>query len=203
MIIGISGKFRSGKDTVALMVSEYFQNKKLETERIAFADSVREVVEIISGKKRQIVDDTTFSVPVLDFTIDDKNTYLEEWGLTIGEMLQKVGTDAMRDNFDKDVWVKSAFNKMKDEKTVYLISDVRFPNEAERIKEEGGWLIRIEGDPLNVRDNVKRSQKHESETALDEYKDFDIVITNDGTLEDLKKKVTDFLDLHILMQFIV
>lgn len=65
----------------------------------------------------------------------------------------------------------------------WIITDCRFPNEAEAIKSRNGILIRIERPSLNHLSN------HESETALDSYKKFDHTIINDGNLEDLFNKV--------------
>lgn len=69
----------------------------------------------------------------------------------------------------------------------WLITDVRFPNEAKSIKSRQGFLIRVN------RPSVETNDSHESEIALDNYEDFDLVIDNSGTIEDLFFVVTDFL----------
>ena len=58
------------------------------------------------------------------------------------------------------------------------ISDVRFPNEADAIRAFGGLVVRVE------RPGVGPINGHESEIALDGY-DFDLVVVNDGTLDEL------------------
>ena len=75
-----------------------------------------------------------------------------------------------------------------------IITDVRFLNEANAIKERGGILIKIE------RDNGTEST-HISETALDSYDidTFDYTINNNGTLEDLAKKVNAILKIEGLI----
>ncbi len=113
----------------------------------------------------------------------------------------------------------------------WIISDVRFPNEAEAIKNRGGINIRVERfcydssedflvcnpDPelrkIGIQDyNINKtlslkeitdiakahgyvplSEQHESETALDNYNDWDYVIDNNGTIEDLIEKVKQIL----------
>jgi len=113
----------------------------------------------------------------------------------------------------------------------WVISDVRFPNEAEAIKDKGGILIRVERfcydspedflvcnpnpelrkigvqdyninktlsleeitDIAKVHGYIPLSEQHESETALDTYEKFDHIITNNGTIEDLHKKVEKIL----------
>ena len=68
----------------------------------------------------------------------------------------------------------------------WIISDVRFPNEAKAIKDKGVILIRI-NRPGND------TGKHLSEIALDDYKNWNYVIDNNGTIEDLIEKVKQIL----------
>ena len=77
----------------------------------------------------------------------------------------------------------------------WIITDVRFPNEAKAIKDRGGVVIRV-NRPLERLGNSKLPKlrhtsitQHPSETALDDYDDFDYVIENDGTVQDLIDKV--------------
>jgi hypothetical protein len=68
----------------------------------------------------------------------------------------------------------------------WIITDTRFPNEADAIKNAGGILIRVE------RPGVKPINDHPSEVGLDHWT-FDYVINNDGDLESLSNKVKDIL----------
>lgn len=68
----------------------------------------------------------------------------------------------------------------------WVISDVRFPNEAEAIKNKNGILIRLNR-------NIRLESIHESETALNNYDDWDYVIDNNGTIEDLIEKIKQIL----------
>jgi hypothetical protein len=69
----------------------------------------------------------------------------------------------------------------------WIITDVRFPNEAKAVKNHGGILIRINRTNLVNDDSLKN--EHPSETSLDNYDDFDYVINNDGSIADLIDKV--------------
>ena len=91
------------------------------------------------------------------------------------EFLQRLG-NAVRDAIHPDFWVNALFNTYT--KNNIIIADVRFPNEAEAIKARGGKLIRIERPGAGAGNHI-------SETALDDYTGWDIVIDNVGTLEDL------------------
>lgn len=84
----------------------------------------------------------------------------------------------------------------------WIITDVRFPNEAQAIKDRGGVVIRVERDTPKVAALFTRkdgstefitAKEHPSETALDNYKDFDYVIDNNGTIENLIDKVQEIL----------
>lgn len=197
MIIGIAGKIHSGKDTVAKIISEYYKKLGFSVYRVAFGDNVKDVVELITGEVRTLVDETSYNLPVYDYTTDQKSKYLDEWKMTIRDILQKLATDAMRNNFDKDVWIKSTFKKINSKKDIFLIPDVRFKNEAEYIKNKGGKLIKVEGDPLKMQEVLKEKAFHESEISLDSYLNFDIRIKNITTVEILKRKVYQYLNTLI------
>lgn len=78
----------------------------------------------------------------------------------------------------------------------WVIPDVRFPNEAQAIKERGGLLIRVNrytGHPLIDNDtHVITDWQHPSETALDHYK-FRYTIDNDSSIESMIEKVKNIL----------
>lgn len=111
--------------------------------------------------------------------------------MTVRDLLQKLGTDALRNNLHTNVWINALFadytcthtdqvpNGIDCDK--WLITDCRFPNEALAIKERNGIVIRVTRPGEEV-------GEHASETALDNWL-FDIVITNDGSIEDLIQKV--------------
>lgn len=71
-----------------------------------------------------------------------KNTKLREF-------IQVLGTDAMRKVIHPNIWVNALFSEFTDD-SKWIITDVRFPNEVEKIKEKGGIIIRI-GRPLYFR----------------------------------------------------
>ena len=67
-----------------------------------------------------------------------------------------------------------------------IITDVRFPNEAELVRELDGVLIRVERD-------TGLDDTHDSETALDDYDHFDFRLKNDGSLDDLETAVVEIV----------
>ena len=88
----------------------------------------------------------------------------------------------------------------------WLITDLRYPNEAKAIKDKGGILLRVnsfrsgftttkEGEfTFHIKSNpFFDAQPHHSETALDDYQDWEYVIENNGTIEELTEQVKQFL----------
>lgn len=196
-IIGLSGKIGSGKDTFAELLAEQLYGK---VERHALADKLRLITEIISGIRMTTTHEANkpFCNEIRNYTQDQKNIVIKKFGKTIGEILQLVGTDLFRDNYDTDIWVKSFFNeelydKLNDGKII-VVPDVRFVNEADYILQEGGCLIRLEGDPMGVRENSLRDLNHISETNLDDYTNFNKVIYNNKKdIQRLKQVVNDLI----------
>jgi hypothetical protein len=118
---------------------------------------------------------------------EGKLKYLPEWGMTVGEMQQKIGTEAIRNNLHHDAWVLSLFSKYHPEYDNWVVSDVRFLNEANYIKKMGGLLVRLNGDPTSLRANDQRDMNHASEIELDNYEGFDLVFENKPPIENLDR----------------
>ncbi len=140
-----------------------------------------------------------FCNEIYNYTQDQKNINIPQFNKTIGETLQLIGTDLFRDNYDIDIWVKSFFNSSLNEKLndgkIIVIPDVRFKNEADYILDNGGYLIRLEGDPMKIRENSLRDLTHKSEIDLDNYSKFDkIIYNNNKDIEYLKKVVIDLIN---------
>lgn len=74
----------------------------------------------------------------------------------------------------------------------WIITDLRFPNEAKAIKSKDGITIRINRPNMFNAAIKSLAIEHESETALDDY-EFDYVIENNGTIDDLIEKVKEIL----------
>lgn len=86
------------------------------------------------------------------------------------EFMQQFGTKIMRKIYKK-IWLNNCFKRIDfDEPDKAVINDCRFLDEVEEIKANNGIVIRL------LRDI--HQEKDESETALDNYDNFDIVIDN-------------------------
>lgn len=179
MVIGISGKIGSGKDTFAELFITHVKCKYgIQFENKKFAYNLKKIVSILTGVSMEEV-----------LSREGKLKYLPEWGMTIGEMQQKVGTEAIRNNIHSDAWVLSLFGTYVEYKDFWIVTDVRFKNEARIIKENGGIIIRLNGDPLNSKSGDNRNMIHQSEIDLDDYDGFDYVYNNIPPIDNLKNFV--------------
>lgn len=141
ILIGLIGYKQSGKDTFADYLVRNHDFKKR-----AFADPVKQICKIMFHLETEQMND-----PRLKETID------ERWGLSPRQMMQKVGTDMVRNMLGNDFWVKHMQTQHHTADDRIVISDVRFKNEAEWIKNKGGYLVRII-------DNSLHNDPHPSET---------------------------------------
>lgn len=184
MMIGVSGYARAGKDTVGA----YLRDNHGFT-RLAFADTLKRFALAINP----IVDATLHDGEVqLCRLYDELSAGQFDWEAAkenpeVRALLQRIGTEGGRNVLGENVWVDATLSGVDPHADSWVITDVRFPNEAAAIKGRGGLVWRVERvgtEPVNA---------HPSETALDDYP-FDALIENNGTLEDLHSRVDEFLN---------
>lgn len=174
MLIGLGYKARSGKDTVARHLRDYHRFT-----HTWFAQPLKAAVEQLFGLSRE----QTYG--------DLKEVPDAFWQDTPRNILQRFGTECMRKGYRDDFWVKVMQRKIYSWKPTIedvVISDVRFPNEAQAVKDWDGqlWLIDRPGNA--------GAGPHASETALDGWKGWDHVIVNDGAIGQLLDEVDELME---------
>lgn len=107
--------------------------------------------------------------------------------MTPRKILQLLGTEGGRDVIHPNIWVNATLGDITD-KDYVIITDARFPNEVVGIKKKKGIVVRI------IRPSVISDSTHPSEISLNDFKDWDYVIVNDGTIEELEIKVKEMLN---------
>ncbi len=154
--IGFSGKMYAGKD----YAYDYLRDQNYDVERVSFADQLRLEIR-----------DTLGLATIIRKPYTDLERKLQQWW----------GTEYRRSQ-DPDYWVNKAREAAKEATGVPVFTDVRFPNEADMIREEGGLIVRLEAREVTRKDRgrVNTLPNHESETAMDDY-EFDYVVLTDHT----------------------
>jgi len=145
VLIGISGKKRSGKNTSATAIVRHAKRLGLRVGEYSFGDYVKKATE------------RAFSFLGLDFWTEDVSKKEK-----IRPLLQGVGTHAGR-RFNKNIWVNVLADRIaSDRPDIAVIPDVRFPNEVDFVLGADGYIIRLLRSP-------HPEDADESETALDTW----------------------------------
>lgn len=172
MIVGITGRAGAGKDTFA----EYLRDYNFATS--AFAYPLKQMLCTLLDVPYEKWEDREW-----------KETTINELGLSPREMAQTLGTEWGRNCNGKNFWVKIAMQRASEVMASlgsnwnFAFTDCRFENEADAIRNRGGYIIHI------VRpgsDSATQSQ-HSSELGVKVNKSLgDIVVQNDGSLAELR-----------------
>jgi hypothetical protein len=203
-IIGINGRINHGKDEVAKIIQYLtFINSRKEFNNYCTYDHFKDSsltmvspwqVKKMAYKLKQIAS-ILLNIPVAKFEDRDfKDIQLPvEWDyMTIRTFLQKLGTEAMREGLHQNTWANAFWSDFDEDNDHWLITDIRFPNEYESVKDRNGIVIKV------VRDIEIPKYEHESETALDSYR-FDYVIDNSKDINHLISEIETLLkDLKII-----
>ena len=212
MIIGVCGLIGSGKDTIADYLIDTYQFRKE-----SFANSLKDAVSSVFGWDRTMLEGRTKSAREWR---EQADTWwaerLQMPGLTPRWVLQHWGTELCRNNFHNDIWIASLENKLSNSKANIVISDCRFPNEINSIKNAGGIIIHVKRGPdpdwyqdavdMNVGDHhinwmlaktrMSKLNIHASETAWIGTK-FDAIVDNSSTMENLFSQINDLVQDHL------
>lgn len=183
-IFGICGKIGSGKSTVSNILSRSYG-----AEIISFADPLKNICAEL-GYNLEVLKAETNHNRVLRETIKHPT-----WGLTGREILQKVGTDLFRDNFDKETWIKLAEHKILNSSAkIIVIPDCRFKNEFDLIKKYNGSILHV----LRKNNPSSSDSTHVSETEWEKYLTSNVIeIKNNGSLDDLKNYLNSMVGLLV------
>ena len=143
MIIGIAGFQGAGKDTVA----DYLQNI-YGFKRDSFAATLKDAVAAVFGWDRELLEGRTTESRIWREQVDPWwSTRLNMPDLTPRLVLQKWGTEVARRSWHDDTWIASLENKLSKAHNDIVITDVRFPNEIQAVRNAGGIVIRVVRGP--------------------------------------------------------
>ena len=189
MIIGITGKARSGKDTFSeLLANALFDRKGQRYILMAYAHELKTRVqrdfdlsyEQLWGEEKEVSDKRYIRNPSI---VDHPNAN-QYWSAR--EILQEYGQFFR--TIDSEFWVKALFNTIDDkEYNNVIVTDVRHPNEADPIVDRGGIIIKVTRES---KDEI-HGANHISETAMDTYAPVGFHVINDYGLKELQEAAKD------------
>jgi len=158
-IIVISGKQFSGKDTVADIIKGYFPDFK----EIALAGAIKKE---FGNKKGITINEIERNKPLYRADLID------------------LGNKGRAES--PDYWIK----KVIAEEGNIIVPDLRLKYELDTFRQYGAITIRVESSREERSKRARLvSEEDPTETQLDNVNDWDFVIENNGTIEDLKEKV--------------
>lgn len=173
MLIGITGKAGSGKDTAGEILAEH-----LSYPTYAFAWPLKRYCMIKFGLSWSDVN-----------TQEGKARYIPWLGCTVRDILQKEGTEHTKPFWGENFWVKRMEQILGDNRDVGIITDVRFDLEAQWVIDNGGVIVEIQ------RDTTKKVNDHASESGINP----DLVtyfVENKGSIADLRIKLEGLFSEH-------
>lgn len=167
MILGLTGKAGAGKNTVARILAELYA----PVVEVSFAAKLKQSfaalmdcdVETLERSKNDPSKQYAFIITRgADFPL------VASIG-TVREMLQRYGTEAHRDIFGADFWLDAALpvHAHYDETTIYVVTDVRFPNEVERVRALGGKIARVDGPDTDTGTHASERVPDGSDYVID------------------------------------
>ncbi len=167
--VALIGQARSGKDTVGSRLVERYGYT-----RLAFADPLKEMAIDINPYVPTV---PGVCVRLASLIADVGWEYAKEHYPEVRRILQHTG-QTVRDR-DPDYWVRVLVRRMLDTPGPIVVTDVRYPNELETLRNYGFRTVRI------IRPSLGDPDLHESENALEHY-DCGVTVMNHGTLDDLR-----------------
>lgn len=166
-IIGIAGKARSGKDTVASFILAAVGGY-----RYSFADPIRRMI-------------AQLGIDMNDpYWQARKEEVIPALGVSPRYLMQTLGTEWGRQLINPDIWITMAKHRLLQAGEGMVVPDVRFDDEAAWVRRAGGRVIHLQ------RDKVTPVKEHASEAGVTILPE-DLVLTNNGSLEDLQAQVRE------------
>jgi hypothetical protein len=180
--IALSGKASVGKNTFSKLLFNELNTSNISVKNMAFADPIKEIILLMfpHAKKMCLYGPSKLREEIIP------NATKNNQPLTYRQALCDVGTELGRGYNDK-VWVENFAHRykkaLKNPPDLLIITDCRFKNEYDFLKENGFFTIRIYRDGKTINHSSETNQN----LILDQ--DFDYVVDNNGNLEDLKEKI--------------
>lgn len=191
MIIGIGYAKQSGKDTLGDMLIELFQKNNIIVCKDSFAEGLKKTILILFPQVKPYHlygSDEEKMMKIEGLSVPGKPYACGRW------IMQFFGTECCRAIYG-GIWANQlAHRAAQQHGKVTMTVDLRFNNEVQVIKDNGGIIIKIERKSDSI-------DEHQSENDLKEFKDWDYIIDNNSTLESLSKEAKELFETLLLPKF--
>jgi dephospho-CoA kinase len=173
-IIAICGAKRSGKDVLAkCLINKY------NYEKLSFAEPLKKAVKELFN-----FNDIQVGIDEENGNGEEKDIIDDRWGITPRKALQYFGTEIMQykmneliPNINREFFANILLSKIVENKN-YVISDMRFLHEYEKIKGLNILIIKVIRPSL-----IKKRDEHISENEYEQIP-CNIEVLNEGSIED-------------------
>ena len=160
-IVALTGPKGAGKSTLASNIEALIESKDIEVVRLSFATPLKMACHIMFGGE------------VAHWFGNKKEEILPHIGKTPRELMQKLGTDFVRDMVDPLLWIKTMRANINNIlvtqedglRKLIIVDDMRFPNEAELLQDLGAHLYSIKIEDAAA--ETSSLSQHRSEAGID------------------------------------
>lgn len=159
--VAFAAQMRAGKDTAAEFIM-----KKFGARNIKFADPIYDILAYAQQR----------------CGIPQRKDRL---------FLQFIGTDWARNTINQNIWVDTLLTSVNQEAGNIVVSDARFKNEFEVLKEAGFMVVKIERDESlrMAHESGPADELHASELDVKTYVGFDAIVQNNGTIAEFEAQI--------------
>ncbi len=169
----LAGKARTGKDTVAKVLTDYYEKRGKMVVQFGFSDYIK-----------------NYAMKITNWDGNDETKPRD--------LLDIIGTDIVRKQINEDFFI----NRICEDIMVYkyffdviIISGARFPNELDIPKKMFKNVAIIKMERPNFENNLTKKQKdHITEHSLEDYQSYDYLFINDGDISALKSRVMKMIE---------
>ena len=180
MLLGITGKAGSGKDTLVDALI-----RKHGGVKVSFSDPLKTACKALF----QLSDSQLYNRR-------EKERIDERWGRSPRQLMQFLGTDLLRNQFDKEIFIKSMRSRVRSllaTNPLVIVTDCRFENESHLVRSMQGTVIHLS------RKGIQNVNDHVSEQSLCKFS-ADIAVHNDASVEDLVTRCSRKLGIDRISQ---
>lgn len=200
LVVFMSGKMRSGKNELASIIMDtlqtthsvsydFFANDLKHRAKVDFDKLAKGINTIIDA----LPDDESKAIIKRHLYTEDFHWFEDKNTLT-RLLLQIYGTEIFRDRVSRSYWTDLMVSKLEQcTDDIVFITDGRFPNEISSLENRDWKILKIRVNRPIERDSLV--EDHPSETMLDDYTNWDMVIENDSTIEAFREKSIPIIDI--------